>query len=196
MATLAATLGAADAHLLSGARLFREGRFEQAYVEFRVAERLGAGGEAAWYAAASLEKLDRHEEALEAFAKAAQAAPAANDALLDYYRALACYGARLYLCADRLLASVGSRSGPKVSGQAAAIRKDLAKLFALEPGATAIDWYLDRGAAALEGGRAELAAELFGEAEALGGLRKDRHRLAEAQRRKSEARERATARAR
>ena len=107
---IAATTGAEE-HLLAGARFFKEGRFAEALVEFRVAQNAGSG-EALWYAGAALQKLGRSEEAIEAFAAAD---PAGHDGLLDYYRALACYDARLYLCADKLLASVGVRSGPRIS---------------------------------------------------------------------------------
>ncbi len=48
--------GPADAHVLEGARLFRENRFTEALVEFRVADRLGSA-DARAYAAAALVKL-------------------------------------------------------------------------------------------------------------------------------------------
>ena len=111
-------LAAGEDHLLAGAQLFRERRFQEAYVEFMVASRLGAGGDADWYAAATLVKLQRPEDALEGFAAAERAAPSAADPLLDYYRALACYDARLFLCADALLDGVGDRTGPRISAQA------------------------------------------------------------------------------
>lgn len=171
-----ASVAAGDEHVLAGARYFREGRFEEAYVEFSVARRLGAGGEAAWYEAASLVKLKRPEEAVEAFAAAEQAAPAARDALLDYYRALACYDARLFLCADRLLASVERQAGPKVAGHARKLRADIAgAVTAAEPPTGSIDWYQQRGLAALRGGRRALAAAYFGEAADLARLRADQH---------------------
>src|SRR5262245_30995591 len=90
----------ADAHLLAGARHFQAGRFTEALVEFRVAVRAGDDGGALWYVAATLVKLKRPEEAITAFARAMEAAPAERDGLFDYYRALACYDARLYRCAD------------------------------------------------------------------------------------------------
>jgi hypothetical protein len=184
----AAPLPAGDEHLLAGARAFREGRFDLAYVEFSVAEKLGAGGEAAWYAAAALVKLQRPEEALEAFSRAQAAAPQASDALLDYYRALACYGARLYACADALLARVRAQAGPKVAAEAEAMRKDIRALFAQAPDTRSIDWYHRRGADAAAQGRTALAAAYYDEAAALGGLRADRYRSAEARKRASVAR--------
>src|SRR5258708_20102539 len=102
LAVLLAVSGA-DEHLLAGARFFRAGEFARALVEFRVAEKLGGPGEPSWYAAAALVKLGRPEEALEAFAQAEKVAPAARDALLDYYRALACYDAPLYPSAPKSL---------------------------------------------------------------------------------------------
>jgi hypothetical protein len=185
---LAAALAPSDDHLVAGARLFRDGNFEQAYVEFRVAERLGAA-EGAWYAAAALQKLERNEDAVEAFAHAEAAAPSAGDALLDYYRALACHGARLYLCADRLLEGLGGRAGPKLLAQADKIRQDIARLFGTPPGKGAIDAAFDRGRAAQDAGRVALAAAFYEEAAALGARRPDRHREAEARKRMAAARE-------
>ncbi len=168
----------ADEHLLAGARLFRADRYDEALVEFRVAQRLGAEG-ASGYAAASLVKLGRSEEALEAFA-ALDAAGLARDPLLDYYRALACYQARLYLCADRHLADVGERTGPRIGAQVRKIRADIAALLANEPSAAAVDWYHDRGGRAAAAGRVALAAAYYQEAAALAERRRDAHRRAEA----------------
>ena len=167
-------------HLLAGARHFREGRFAAALVEFRVAERAGAGGEAIWYVAASLVKLGRAEEALEAFERAQAAAPDARDTLLTYYEALACYEARLYLCADALLAQVGKAGGPHVSAQAARVRRDIARALVQEPSRTAIDWYLTRASEAQATGRGALAGRYRAEAASLAARRADRYREAEA----------------
>src|SRR5512142_966951 len=97
----------ADAHVLEGARLFRENQFAEALVEFRMAERLGSP-DARGYVAATLVKLARPQDALELFEEPS-APPPGTDPLLDYYHARACYDLRLYLCADGLLAGVGSR---------------------------------------------------------------------------------------
>lgn len=167
----------ADAHLLAGAEHFRAGRFDDALVEFEVAGRLGAGAEAGGYAAAALTKLKRPEEALEAFAKAPSGA---LDPLLGYYRALACYDARLYLLADRMLEPVVAKAGPRIAAQALKMRADIAALFQREPAAAVVDWYHARGAAAAKAGKAALAAAYYDEAAALAGKRADRHRLAEA----------------
>ncbi|MGB8930400.1 MAG: hypothetical protein WCC48_04015, partial [Anaeromyxobacteraceae bacterium] len=130
----------ADEHLLAGAQRFREARFEEALVEFRVAQRLGARG-ADPYIASAMVKLGRHEEAVELFG--GDDAPGA-DALIDYYRALACWGARLYGCADRLLAGIGDRSGPKVADQAARLRASIAGELRGQPSQAAVDWYRGR----------------------------------------------------
>jgi len=173
-------LGAGDDHLLAGAQLFREQRFQEAYVEFMVASRLGAGGDAAWYAAATLVKLQRPEDALEAFAEAERAAPSADDPLLDYYRALACYDARLFLSADVLLDGVGDRTGPRIGAQARKMRADIAALLSSAPSADSIDWYHARGERARKEGRQALAALYYREASALAARRPDHHRQAEA----------------
>jgi hypothetical protein len=129
----------AGVHLAAGALAFREGRYAEALVEFRVARGLGAS-DADPYAAATLVKLGRAEEAVEAFAPTEEG----RDALLDYYRSIACYEARLYLCADRLLALVGARSGPRIAEEAAKARAAIASELTKEPPQPTIDWYLTR----------------------------------------------------
>jgi hypothetical protein len=164
-------------HLLLGAGAFREGRFAAALVEFRVAQRLGSS-EAAWYAGAALQKLGRPEEALEAFAAAG---PGPHDALLDYYRALACFDARLYLCADRLLASVGDRSGPRIAGLVRETRVQIAQALQGPPSTGAIDWYHLRAKEAVFRGRTQLGLAYLEEAQALAQRRPDQYRLREAE---------------
>jgi len=153
----------ADEHLLAGAQRFREGRFEEALVEFRVAARLGATGTEP-YVASALVKLGRSEDAVELFGGDDAPGP---DALIDYYRALACWGARLYGCADRLLAGVGDRSGPKVAEQAARLRAAIAAERRREPSQTAIDWYRGRCADEKRGGREALSKAYCREADEL-----------------------------
>ncbi len=164
----------ADEHLLAGAGAFRDGRFDVALVEFRVAATLGAP-EAGAYAAAALVKLGRPEEALEAFA----ASPPGDDDLLDWYRGLACYDARLYVCAERVLVGLG-RAGPKAVAEAAKVRVEIARALSPEPSAAAIDWYLARCEQRRAGGRSVLAAAYCREAADLGARRPDRHGVASA----------------
>jgi hypothetical protein len=166
----------ADEHLLAGAREFRAENYSAALVEFRVAERLGGGAEAAGYAAAALVKLDRAEEAVETFASTG--APG-RDPLLDYYRALACYGAQLYVCADKLLALVGSKSGPRIAEHAQATRETIATLLEREPSAESIDWYFARAAQARRSGRTALAEAFEEEGQALAARRSARAHVAE-----------------
>src|SRR3989442_6358333 len=156
LAVLLTAVAGADEHLLAGARAFRAGQYDTALVEFRVAEKLDRGGEAAWYAAATLQKLGRSEEAVEAFAAAARSGPKAHDALLDYYRAMACYDARLYVCADRLLADLDGKSGPRIEEQARKARAYIAVLFREDPSEATIDWYRARMAEARAAGRGTL----------------------------------------
>lgn len=171
--SLAAAAGGADERLLAGARYFRDGRFAQALVEFRVAGKLGAGGDAAWYAAACLVRLNRPEDAVEAFAEAEQLAPAMRDDLFDYYRAVACHDAKLYSCADRLLAGMGDRAGPRIRLEAGKLRQRLEPILRGEPARTAIDWYAERAASAEK--RPLLAAAYQAEAAALSARRADRY---------------------
>ncbi len=166
----------ADEHLLAGARAFREGQYESALVEFRVAEGLGSA-DARAYAGATLVKLDRPDDALDAFGF--DDGPA-HDSLLDFYRALACYEARLYLSADRLLASLGDRVGPQVAGQAAKIREQIAVELSKEPTHIDIDWYLERCAALASSSRKAAAVAYCREAAAFAERRKDNYRRSEA----------------
>jgi hypothetical protein len=168
---LGASPGAGE-HLLAGATAFREGRFAEALVEFRVAERLGAE-EARPYAGATLVKLGRAEEAVEAFGPA----PADEDALLSYYRALALREAGLLLAADAALARVGGRSGPRIAAEAARLRSEIAAALRGGPTTGAIDAALARGAALRRDGRVALAAAVYAEAAALAARRADRHGL-------------------
>lgn len=167
----------ADEHLLAGARSFREGRFEEALVEFRVAQTLGSP-DASAYAGAALVKLGRPEEAIQAFGGGEEPG---RDALIDYYRALACYEARLYLCADRLLAGLGERSGPRIADQAAKIRSAITAELAEEPSRAAVDWYLARCSARNDATRPVLAVAYCREAAGLAGRRKDRYGRAAAE---------------
>lgn len=170
--------GPADAHVLEGARLFRENRFAEALVEFRVADRLGAT-DARAYAGAALVKLDRPEDALELFEGPGGPPPGA-DPLLDYYHALACYGARLYLCADALLGGVGDRTGPRIGEQAQRIRRDIAAAIPAQPPPDTIDWYLARARGHAAAGKPVLARAFATEAQRLGALRPDQHGAADA----------------
>jgi len=169
---------AAEPHLLAGAEAFRAERYATALVEFRVAESLGSA-DASWYAAATLVKLGRAEDAVEGFALAQRASPSAHDALLDYYRALACYDARLYLCADRWLRASSARAGPRVAGQARTIREAIGR--ELDPGRIppAIDAYLAR-AMEVADRRPLLALAYAEEALALAGRTSNQHRAGEA----------------
>jgi hypothetical protein len=159
---LAGTLAnaGADEHLLAGAQRFREGRYDEALVEFRVARGMGAQGTEP-YVGAALVKLGRHEEAVEHFGGGVEAGP---DPLIDYYRALACWGARLYLCADRLLAGVGSRAGPQVAQEAARLRAEIAAEFSRVPSAATVDWYAGRCAEEKRLGRPALGGAYCREA--------------------------------
>lgn len=168
-----------DDHLVAGGRFFRDGRYEEALVEFRVARNLGAR-DAAAYAGASLVKLGRFEEALEAFS---ESGPVGDDALLDYYRALAYHGARLFARADAILAGIGDRAGPKLADQASRIRADLAPKLSAAPDPATLAWYVAR-CAELRQARRPALAELFCDEAAVRerptaqGAGKSRHRPA------------------
>jgi hypothetical protein len=175
LAALAISAGpAAGEHLLAGAGAFRDGRFDAALVEFRVAERLGAT-EARAYAGAALVKLGRAEESVEAFA----ASRPGDDELLDWYRAVACYDAKLYTCADRVLAGL-DRAGPRAAAEIGRLRGEIARVLAPVPAPASIDWYLARCEARRAEGRGALAAAYCREAVELGRRRPDRHGVSRA----------------
>jgi tetratricopeptide (TPR) repeat protein len=169
----------ADGHLRAGARYFRDGRFAEALVEFKAAERRGAPG-ARWYGSAALVKLGRFEEAIEGFASAERSDPAMGDAFLGYYRALALHEARLYLSADRVFAEVGENAGPRISELVREVRGRIAARLEREPAPSSIDWYHRRAADAAAVGRYRLAEALLGEAVALAERRGDGYRRDEA----------------
>lgn len=158
----AAAQSTPERHLLSGAAHFRAGRYDEALVEFRVAEKLGAGPIARWYAASALAQAGRSEEAVEEFLAAAAAAPEARDAVLTWHEAVASHDARLYRRADRLLAQMGSSAGPRIAEQAAKLRAQIAPLLRAEPTAANVNWYVDR-ARALYGSDHPALARLFAE---------------------------------
>ncbi|HZA51228.1 MAG TPA: hypothetical protein VE549_10835 [Myxococcaceae bacterium] len=170
---------AADAHLLAGAKHFRDGRFAEALVEFRVAERLGAEGEAVWYTAAALLKLGRAEDAVENFLRAQEVASGVGDSLLEYYRAMAMYEARLYLSADRILGRLAAEVGPRIAEQVREVRGRVATALSSVPDTAAIDWYLDRAQRAVREDRGRLAKAYVDEAQALSSRRQDRYRSAD-----------------
>ena len=167
----------ADEHLLAGARAFREQRYDAALVEFRVAQSLGSP-DAAGYVATTLLKLDRFDEAVEAFGPGD--APG-QDPLVDYYRGLACFEVRLYQCADRLMAAVGDRAGPRIAALAADVRARVAAALAAEPSRETVDWYLARCATERKARHEVLAGGMCREAAGLSRRRADRYRLAEAE---------------
>jgi hypothetical protein len=169
----------ADSHLVTGAQLFRDQKFDQALVEFQVAQKLGAL-DAGWYAASALVKLDRPEQALVAFAEASEQAPDASDALLDYYRGVACYQERLYVCADGLLASVQARAGPKIAQLVRALRAKMVPVLSLPPPPGAIDVYLARAKRFRSDHKPALARLFAQEAAALANRREDKYRLEDA----------------
>jgi tetratricopeptide (TPR) repeat protein len=168
-----------DDHLLTGAAYFRQERYLEALVEFRVAERGGSDG-AAWYVGSALVKLKRPEEAIVVFARAEANAAPERDALLDYYHAVACHDAKLYGCADRLLAGLGAQAGPRIAALAGKIRADLAPLLSTPPAPVTIDWYQSRGAAAEKSGQLALAVGYYQETLRLAVRHAGRYRWSEA----------------
>ena len=169
-----------DGHVLEGARLFRENRFAEALVEFRMAERLGSPDARGYVGRHPGQALPPARTRWSCSSFPVRAGAGA-DPLLDYYHARACYDLRLYLCADDLLAGVGSRTGPRIGEQADQIRRDIAAALLHEPAPDQVGWYLARSRAHAAAGRLVLARAFAREARSLGSRRADRQGVAEAE---------------
>jgi hypothetical protein len=168
---------AAGEHLLAGATHFRDGRYAEALVEFRVAGRLGAP-DASRYAGAALVKLERFEDAVDAFG--GSDAPG-EDPLVDYYRAVACAGAKLHACAERLLEGVEARGGPRIADQARKLREEVSAALAEPVLPSTVDAYLARCEEQRALGRTALATALCREARALAKRSGDAGRVSRAE---------------
>lgn len=168
---------AADAHVLSGARAFRDGDWASALVEFRVALKLGAPPGVHWYEGAALARSGRFEEAVGAFELAQERAPAERDPLLDYYRALSCFEAKLWGCVAEVTEALQRTGGPRIQQQVTAMAAEAKQLLSSEPPKSAIDACFARARAA---GAPSLARAWLREAARLSARRTDRFRSKEA----------------
>ncbi|MDP1825544.1 MAG: hypothetical protein Q8L48_19955 [Archangium sp.] len=168
-----------EPHVLAGARAFRAGDWAVALVEFRVALKLGAPPSVRWYEGATLARSGRFEEAVGVFELALEAAPAARDPLLDYYRALSCFETRLWGCVLEVTAELARTGGPRVQEQVAAMATEARQLLRAEPPREAIDACFSRARAAAS---PPLARAWLREAARLGRRRADAFRVAEAER--------------
>ena len=168
----------ADAHVLAGARAFRSGDWAVALVEFRVALKLGAPPSVRWYEGAALARSGRFEEAVGVFELAFEAAPADRDPLLDYYRALSCFEARLWGCVAEVSAELERTGGPRVQQQIAAMATEAKQLLSVEPPREAIDACFSRARAAAT---PSLKRAWLREGARLGRRRVDKFRVGEAE---------------
>lgn len=180
LSTLApAQAGDANAHVLAGARAFRAGEWAVALVEFRVALKLGAPASVRWYEGATLARTGRFEEAVGVFELAIETAPAEQDPLLDYYRALACFEARLWGCVVEVTAGLERTGGPRLQQQVASMAAEAKQLLSVEPPREAIDACFTRARASSS---PSLSRAWLREAARLGKRRVDRFRVDEAER--------------
>lgn len=131
-----------------------------------MAARRGAAREAAWYVAATLQRLQRNEEALEAFLSAEALWPEGRDPVLTWYEAVASHQLGLYGRADSLAASLSGAGGPRIAEQARKLRAQMAPLLTATPADRHLDFYLAR-ARALAASRAPVARLYLAEARAL-----------------------------
>jgi tetratricopeptide (TPR) repeat protein len=169
-----------DEHLLLGARAFQAGKFDEALAAFKIAERDPNAKGATWYIAAARLKLGEVDEALSTFLDAEASAPEHRDEILDYYFATAYAEAHIYTAADRLLASVLARAGPKIAAQAEKMRSEIGPLLSIEPPPASIDWYLGQANDALSRGKARLARAYFEEAALCGKRARPEYKVDEA----------------
>jgi hypothetical protein len=137
-------------HLIEGVRAFREGRFSEALVEFRIVERApDAPPELAFYLGPTLYKLGRHREALRVFL----ASRAERDALTNFYLATTCYQLRLYRLAREVFAKLHEGGlGPKLAGASARYVIRIDELFSRPVPPGVIDGYLAEARVELERG--------------------------------------------
>jgi tetratricopeptide (TPR) repeat protein len=183
MMVVLASLGAfaqagADAHVLSGARAFRNGEWAAALVEFRVALKLGAPASVRWYEGAALARSERFEEAVGSFELAFEQAPSARDPLLDYYRALSCFELQLWGCVVEVTSELERTGGPRVQQQVKVMAGEAKQLLSTEPPPAAIDACFTRSRAA---GSPSLSRAWLREAVRLGKRRADAFRVNEAE---------------
>jgi hypothetical protein len=150
------------AHLLEGVRAFREGRFAEALVEFRVVERApDAPAELAYYLGPTLYKLGRHREALQVFVTSS----APRDALSEFYFGTTLYRLKLYLQArDVFAALAGPALGPRMREGALRYQADIDRLYTSPPAPTVVDAYAVEVRPALARGELVAAAKLLEEA--------------------------------
>lgn len=163
----------ADAHLTLGAAHFRAGRFTEAVVEFRVARARGGGGDTLWYIASALTRAGRATDAVEAFREAAEVAPKSADALLLYYRGVACSDAELLVCANDAFEQAARTAGPKVAEQARRLAAEARAVLGKGVPPAAIALLTERAAEAAKAGRPRLAAAINEEVKALRELGAD-----------------------
>lgn len=169
----------ADAHVLTGARAFRDGDWATALVEFRVALKLGAAPGVHWYEGAALARAGRFEEAVGVFELAQELAPGERDSLLDYYRALSCFEAHLWGCVAEVTSQLQRTGGPRIQQQVTAMAAEAKQLLSTEPPKSAIDACLSRAKAAAS---PPLARAWLREASRLSALRPDHFGAEEAAR--------------
>jgi tetratricopeptide (TPR) repeat protein len=185
LVVMPAVAGAAESglsRLRDGAASFRDGRFADALVSFRVAEHApDVAAEAGWYLAATLTKLGRFDEAVERFERSEADAPGQGDAVLLFYRATALYEARLFVACETLLAALAPKVGPRLRAEVDALRSRMAPALHEAPTDASIDWYLARVGQARDDRRPRLARLCAAEALALERRRAAPYRLAEAE---------------
>ena len=169
----------ADAHVLTGARAFRDGDWAAALVEFRVALKLGAPPGVHWYEGAALARSGRFEEAVGAFELAQELAPSGRDPLLDYYRALSCFETKLWGCVAEVTEALQRTGGPRIQQQVTAMATEAKQLLSNEPPKSAIDACFARSRAA---GAPSLTRAWLREAARLSGRRTDHYRAEDAAR--------------
>jgi len=144
-----------------------------------VASRLGAGGDASWYAAATLVKLQRPEDALEAFAPRSAPLPRPPtrcSTTTGRWRATTrgCSSARTPCWTKSAIDRPAHRRPGAEDARGHRRAPDL------RASVDSIDWYHSRGEGAAQGRPHALAALYYREASALAARRPDRHRQAEA----------------
>lgn len=159
----------ADAHLVRGIDCFRERRYDEALIEFRIASEIRPDdGTLLHYIGAAYYEQGAYEDALMAFQRGLILAPGFGDEFSFYYMARACYRCRLYAAArDGFLKILELSPGSKFAQESRQFIAEIDGLLAKSPDRRTIDWYYDRGLQEIQKQRHLYAESYFREILAL-----------------------------
>ncbi|MBI3097742.1 MAG: tetratricopeptide repeat protein [Planctomycetes bacterium] len=163
----------ADAHLVLGIDCFKDKKYDEAIVEFRIAANARpADGSILHYLGAAYYEKGSYDESLIQFKEGLALAPAFGDEFSFYYVARLYYRNRLY-CGARgwFTRIIEQNPNSKFSGEARRFVAEIDALLATPAENATIDWYYDRGLTESQNRRHLIAEDYFREVLALGERR-------------------------